>query len=247
MLLQLISDLHLEFYQGPKRILEALPIASNLDFLVIAGDSIVVNRQHEQEIIPFFKWASAQARHVIWIEGNHEYYGATDSQHTDIRLAAYVGRYKNVHWLRCEEITLDGVHFYGGCMWFPDKDGLNQIYEKIIADFSQIKDLRRWVYGSNLMFRHNANRFVTKDTVVISHHLPHPASTPPMFRGDQGNRFFVSDESQLIAEKQPRLWLHGHTHSPCDYKLGETRVLCNPYGYPRERGSAPYPQILVEV
>jgi Icc-related predicted phosphoesterase len=245
--LQLISDLHLEFHQGPKRVLEALPIASNLDFLVIAGDSVVVNRQHEQEIIPFFKWASAQARHVLFIEGNHEYYGSKDSMHTDIQLAAYVGRWPNIHWLRNEWIGIDGVEFYGGCMWFPNKDGLNQLYERMIADFSQIKDLGHWVYNSNTQFRYEANRLVTPKTIVISHHLPHPESTPPMFRGDQSNRFFVSDESELIREKQPRLWLHGHTHSPCDYMLGETRVVCNPYGYPSERGSREYPQVLLEV
>jgi Icc-related predicted phosphoesterase len=33
---------------------------------------------------------------------------------------------------------------------------------------------------------------------------------------------------------RPALWLHGHTHGSCDYKLGDTRVVCNPMGYPGE-------------
>jgi Icc-related predicted phosphoesterase len=247
MKLQLISDLHTEFHQGPKRLLASLPIAPNLDFLVVAGDSVVIQRQHEQDILPFFKWASAQARHVLWIEGNHEYYGSNNSQQTDIQIAAYVGKYPNIHWLRNEEITLDGVHFYGGCMWFPNADGLNSLYERELSDFSQIKDIRNWVYGSNLQFRFNADRLVREDTIVISHHLPHPNSTPPMFRGSSTNRFFVSDESNLILEKQPRLWFHGHTHGACDYTLGRTRIICNPYGYPSERGSSEYPQIVLDV
>ena len=49
------------------------------------------------------------------------------------------------------------------------------------------------------------------------------------------NRFFVSDETPLILDKKPRLWVHGHTHLTCDYMLGETRVVCNPHGYPKER------------
>ena len=33
-----------------------------------------------------------------------------------------------------------------------------------------------------------------------------------------------------------RLWIHGHTHDSCDYRLGDSRrsvrVVCNPRGYP---------------
>jgi hypothetical protein len=42
-------------------------------------------------------------------------------------------------------------------------------------------------------------------------------------------------------EKRPRLWVHGHTHTTCDYELGSTRVACNPYGYPHERDRNRYP------
>lgn len=247
MRLQLISDLHLEFHKGPKRVLESLPIASDLDFLVIAGDSIVPERQHEQDIIPFFKWASGQARYVIWIEGNHEYYGSHDSSRTNIKIAGYLGKWPNIHWLRNEEITLDGIHFYGGAMWFHDRDGLNCLYQHLLSDFSQIKDIRYWVYRENNNFRHYGNQFIKPETIVVTHHLPSPMSTPPMYRNDQTNRFFVSDETDLILAKQPRFWFHGHTHLPNDYMLGETRVLCNPYGYPSERGGTPYPQIVLEV
>jgi hypothetical protein len=27
------------------------------------------------------------------------------------------------------------------------------------------------------------------------------------------------------------LWLHGHVHHSCDYRIGATRVLANPRGY----------------
>jgi len=35
----------------------------------------------------------------------------------------------------------------------------------------------------------------------------------------------------FILEHQPRLWIHGHTHESFDYKIGKTRVVCNPRGY----------------
>jgi Icc-related predicted phosphoesterase len=51
---------------------------------------------------------------------------------------------------------------------------------------------------------------------------------------------------QEIAQVQPKLWVHGHTHIPCDWKAGETRVLCNPFGYPHEMADFP-PEVIVEI
>jgi predicted phosphodiesterase len=62
--LQLISDLHTEFYQGPKHILKDVEIVPNLDFLVVAGDSVVFSTQPEQEVKPVFRFFSEHARRV---------------------------------------------------------------------------------------------------------------------------------------------------------------------------------------
>ena len=35
----------------------------------------------------------------------------------------------------------------------------------------------------------------------------------------------------LIKAHQPDLWIHGHTHTSFDYRVGRCRVLCNPRGY----------------
>jgi hypothetical protein len=43
--------------------------------------------------------------------------------------------------------------------------------------------------------------------------------------------FFLCDVRKLIETAQPALWIHGHTHESCDYQIGRTRVVCNPYGY----------------
>ena len=247
MKLQLISDLHTEFHDSPASFLDSLDIESNLDFLVVAGDTVAVNRQHEQDILSSFHRFSKYARHVLWIPGNHEYYGSYNSSDTNKQLAAYIVRYPNIHWLQNNELILDGSHFYGGAMWFPNVDGLNQLYERELSDFSQIKDLLQWVYHENIAFRYHANKLVTEKTIVISHHLPSRQSVPTEFRGLQSNRFFVSDEERFIAERQPRLWFHGHTHKACDYQLGNTRVVCNPHGYPSERGPVPYPKIVLEI
>ncbi len=53
--------------------------------------------------------------------------------------------------------------------------------------------------------------------------------------GNPCNRWFITPEVQpLILDKQPRLWVHGHTHTAFDYFIGKTRVVCEPMGYPGE-------------
>jgi len=71
-------------------------------------------------------------------------------------------------------------------------------------------------------------------TVVVTHHAPHPGSIAPQFVGDPATPAFVSDLSDLIEDRGPDLWIHGHVHNPCDYRVGRTRVVCNPRGYTNE-------------
>ena len=48
------------------------------------------------------------------------------------------------------------------------------------------------------------------------------------------NMEFASRLDDVIEKHRPELWIHGHTHVPCDYGLFDTRTVCNPGGYPGE-------------
>lgn len=244
MKLQIVSDLHLEFYDMPLSVLKRMDFAPDLDFLALPGDIVVPCRQHPKNTKAILDFLGTKARHVLYALGNHEYYGGT-SEKAEFIFRSYMP--KNFIWLRNDDVTLDGVHFYGGTMWFPDQP-LNQLYEGLMTDFGVIQRFREWVYVENAAFREAAMRLVTPQTVVLSHHLPHPRSTPLQFLDNPLNRFFVSNETALIETKQPKYWFHGHTHSPCDYMLGDTHVVCNPFGYPTERERmGAYPPIVVEL
>jgi len=65
----------------------------------------------------------------------------------------------------------------------------------------------------------------------VTHHAPHRRSIHARFGTDALNAAFASDLSELIARFRPALWVQGHTHCSCDYRVGDTRVLCNPKGY----------------
>ena len=72
-------------------------------------------------------------------------------------------------------------------------------------------------------------------TLVVTHHAPHPNSLDRAFDGDGTHPFFASDLSALIEEHGPDLWVHGHVHQHRDYRVGRTRIVCNPRGYPGKR------------
>lgn len=73
----------------------------------------------------------------------------------------------------------------------------------------------------------------TKKYVVVGHHAPSMQSCADRFRGDRiMNGGFYTELGDFIAYRpQIKLWVHGHTHDPYDYVIGETRVVCNPRGY----------------
>ena len=59
------------------------------------------------------------------------------------------------------------------------------------------------------------------------------------------NTLYASDMEYLMTNNV-KLWIHGHTHNGFDYTVGNTRVVCNPVGYPQER-SLQQPVKIIEV
>jgi Icc-related predicted phosphoesterase len=85
-------------------------------------------------------------------------------------------------------------------------------------------------------------------TVVVTHHAPSPRSIAPKFADSELNPAFTSNLEPLIEHYQPALWVHGHMHNSSDYKIGQTRVVCNPRGYfPDELNPLFNPDLVVDL
>lgn len=234
MKLHILSDLHLEF--GPLE----LP-ATEADVLVLAGDIDLHTRGIE--------WGASVAlgRPVIYVPGNHEYYHSHMSGLAlEMRKRADA---RGVHLLDSDEVVVGDVRFLGTTLWTdfalygPSASTIQAMRTADIymADFGLIR------YGGKRLFtardaariHHAAVRWLRQrlavahngPTVVVTHHCPHPRSIPTRFEGDILTPAFCSDLSSLIEEFQPDLWVHGHTHDSFDYRVGGTRVVCNPRGY----------------
>ncbi|MDP6044649.1 MAG: metallophosphoesterase, partial [Phycisphaerae bacterium] len=102
MKIQLLSDLHVEFedYDYPE---------TDADVVVLAGDVHTRDRG--------LKWAIEHIRDkpVIYVLGNHEFYGRTYPKHIEAVKALAAGG--NVHVLENDAVSIDQVNFLGCTLW----------------------------------------------------------------------------------------------------------------------------------
>jgi predicted phosphodiesterase len=235
--LHVLSDLHLGLAAMPHPRTDA-------DVVVLAGD---IARPREA-----VAWAGGFGRTVIYVPGNHEYYGGSlDGTLAELRaLAAGTA----VHVLADDELVIDGVRFLGTTLW-TDFDLFGRGEQRaaavaeacrLLRDFSRI---RRTAAGTEAFTPDDCARLFARHavwlrarlaaphagaTVVVTHHAPSPRSIHPRFEGSLLNACFVSKAEDLLGAEKACLWIHGHTHDSFDYECAGTRVLCNPRGYVRD-------------
>ena len=71
--------------------------------------------------------------------------------------------------------------------------------------------------------------------MVITHWPPTKEAMHPSLDGDSLNPYYFNDREDLVREVGAKLWISGHTHEAFDYRVGKTRCIGNPAGYPDER------------
>lgn len=240
MKIALLSDLHLDHYSAKAAgLLDHLrTLCLDGDVCVLAGD-IADGRfpdQYQELFEGLRKWYS----HVIIVTGNHDYYKTSlEGAHHSIALAiANLGDVGSVHHLHRNSVKIGNRTFHGHTMWYRTAPG-NDAYEHWMNDIHFIQGLRDFRELENGYWENFVADNVKAGDVVITHHLPSLLSVPPRFKRSETNRFFVCDMELEIKRLKPALWLHGHTHDAVDYILHDTRVVCQPRGYPREKSHGP--------
>jgi predicted phosphodiesterase len=248
MRLHILSDLHLEFEPFT-------PPAVEADAVVLAGD-IHTGRNG-------LRWAveTFPDRPVIYVLGNHEFYGQTLQKL--IEELRGMARGTNIHLLENDSLCIGDVVFLGATLWTDFALNGNPVVAEIVAqttmnDYGRIQtpphysrlrpsDTRRLHIQSRQWLEEQLVGLKGRKVVVVTHHAPSRESVPPAFEGDSLNPAFASNLSRCVIESEARLWVHGHIHSCSDYTLGKTRVLANPRGYPSESHPGFDPGLIVEV
>lgn len=223
MKISLISDIHTEFHRDHGRsFVDSLN--ADVDVIVIAGDLCLF-----LDLDKTLKWFAERFQQVIYVWGNHECW-RTEIQKVREEAHYCAGPISNLHILDNTAVTIGGQRFIGGTLWFRD-DPHNAIYQHLMNDFARIHRLAETVYDENLRTIDFLEQEATRGDIVVSHHLPLMQSVPIQLKFEEINRFFVCKMDDFIARIRPKMWFHGHTHHSCDYLAGDTRVLCNPFGY----------------
>lgn len=204
------------------------------DVLVLAGDILCFAREEEAgEMLARLRKKASQ---VVYVLGNHEYYRGAflPTRAVASVLCASTG----IHLLDETTATIAGRRFVGSTLWFPYDDEAHA-YRHLLTDFHLIARFEEGVYEEN----RRAVRFLDDQArpgdIVVTHHLPARDGIAPHFKREPLARlapFFANDHQGLVGRCQADLWIHGHMHVPSDWRLGQTRIVCNPIGYPTDRG-----------
>ena len=106
--------------------------------------------------------------------------------------------------------------------------------DRKVKPFTPLDHTFYFDYSFNFI-KEKVQEYKHKPIVIVTHHAPSPYSISEEYEGDLLNAAFASNLNEFIVKNpQIRLWCHGHMHKPCDYILGETRVICCPFGYNNE-------------
>jgi Icc-related predicted phosphoesterase len=248
MRIRLLSDLHLEFSPFD-------PPVADADVVVLAGDTHVGSRG--------VQWAGRAfgAAPVIYVMGNHEYYGEAHPALLDeIRYKAGSTR---LLLLENQAAEIAGVTFLGTTLWtdfalYGDPDRDMQAAELRMADYTRIRSspsYRRLRARDTLALHQQSVLWLERQLaerrgeriVVVTHHAPTRLSADPRYDGDVLTPAFVSDLHHLVERSGAMLWVHGHVHRAFDYTVGATRVVCNPRGYPDERDHGFDPALVIDL
>lgn len=253
MKIKLVSDLHLEFSDCYD-----IKNDNDVDVLILGGDIMLAEKvlRIESELgirfRDFLKRMSFQFPHVIYIAGNHEFYGGYWTKSLD-NLRAACSVHDNVYFLERDTKVINEIVFVGGTLWTDMNKGdpltLHAVRD-MINDYRAITD-------DNLGYtklkpvetakRHRETKdyikFIAqenkdKKVVVVGHHSPSFQSIHEQYRNEYiMNGAYHSDLSDIMLDNPNiKLWTHGHTHHSFDYEIGSCRVVCNPRGYHQENG-----------
>lgn len=237
MIIQYASDLHLEFEENSKYLLNN-PILPVADILILAGDIGYLDHYTFSDH-PFWDWASNNFKHVIITLGNHEFYSGFDVK--NIELGAVGEIRKNIHWYYNKSIVIDDIEFIMTPLWSYIVPSAEFIVESRISDFKCIRYNNKKLSAHNFNKLHRDSLTFLKDSlksrraskvVCVTHHLPTLNCMDKQFKGDILSSAFVSEQYDLIEGSLVDYWIYGHSHRNIgELTIGKTKLVSNQLGY----------------
>ncbi|MCE3076288.1 metallophosphoesterase [Chryseobacterium gwangjuense] len=248
MKIQIISDLHQEFGYTDLSF-------DNADVVVLAGDVNLGTKGIE--------WIKTNIpdKPVIYVLGNHEYYKG--SYPKTLHKIKDAGQDSNVFVLENSFVDIEGIRFHGTTLWtdfsiFGNPIEYGMICQSVMNDYKKIKrdpsyskmrtvDVFKIHQLSKLWLQESLEESKEMKNIVVTHHAPSIHSVPEQYKNDPVTSAYASNLEDLIQEYQPLYWIHGHIHTPSDYEIGNTKIICNPHGYIDEKYNGYEKELIIEI
>lgn len=231
----ILADLHLDLWmQKNRNPLHGLGLET-AGLVIIAGD--LANK-------PKTRWKPAleligqriDLDRVHVVPGNHDYY--------DFRLdgddrLADLARETGAHLAQKRVLTHERTRFLCATLWTDFALGPGSVAEKssrsdwVMNDYRYIRVAQsgyRKARPADTIAKHHDHLDWLRgqlaapfdgETVVVTHHAPHPAALP---RGAPLPWCHASNLTALIEDYQPDRWIYGHTHHTAEFRVGRTQL-----------------------
>ena len=235
MKIQYCSDLHLEFPENKKYLLEN-PIIPTAEILLLAGDIIpfTVLDKH----LDFITYLSDHFKMVFWIPGNHEYYYSDINERT----GSFEEKIReNVFLLNNKVKEIENTELIFSTLWSKVSEKKRFIIQQSLSDFRIIKKGNRLfntedyneLYQENLDFLKNViSSKNDSKKIVITHHVPTFLHYPDQYKDSIINEAFAVELEDVIKRAEIDYWIYGHHHSNTkDFTIGHTKLITNQLGY----------------
>lgn len=226
----ILSDLHIDHGTVPP------PIPADADIAIVAGD--VCSDDWLLDVSQYIP--------VLFVLGNHEFYGSSITDRLNNIFHLTEGN-RNLVVLENATQYREDTTVSGATLWTDYNGGdavamsvaRNGMNDHLHIDSFDPEDARD-LHLESLDYLQRS-----KADVIVTHHAPHSGSIHSRYDGQLLNYAFFSHALEKF-DNPPKLWVHGHTHDSFDYMVGDTRVICNPHGYPGENPAFD-PALLVEI
>lgn len=238
MLIQYMSDLHLEFGNNSVYLKSRLKAAG--DILLICGDvGYIGDEQFNRH--PFWNWASANFKEVMIIPGNHDLYG---NFNLDLLKEDYEFKIRdNVRFIYNKLIHLTPkTDLIATTLWSKIPDEHSRPIANRIADFKKIQCAGVPLTTDRYNIEHKkCQEFLMKsideskadNIIVASHHVPSTNLIPDDFHEGKYIAAFASDTAPYINDRRVKYWIYGHSHRNINKSIGHIQYLTNQLGYVR--------------
>jgi len=229
---EVISDTHLNISKPSDE--ELLKIFSGLaPNLILAGD---IGDPDEPTLYKFLDMARQRYKRVIYVPGNHEFYGREPGSKKNPSLVlrwfqALDDKWSNFHFFYRRNEVIDGVRVLGATGWSTEPNGSD--WAKTIGEEGR-KDIK---------FLEEGIAHSKEPVLVITHYPSTLQVVQDNFKGKL-SQFNYAQDLERLYRPPVHTWIFGHIHQTHDFVMpyssamygnGFVRILCNPHGYQNER------------